>query len=355
MKKLVLLVLGLFLFIPVVVKADAGPPEVRSYKVVPKSSSGADYYDYDLKKIGKIKNKEVIEIYMEVTIKNVNYGFFAQSDREGYVKLDDFKVVKSKNDQDAAIYIGKVFSKKDLTVYEGPSYSYEKTGEELEYDDDIYVSDFVENSTWIYVEKDNIKGYVNAENGAIGILNNAKRMEMKTGKVYDKSYELDGWSFGIMVKTDKGYKKLDRGTYAYETSYESPFRLTNNVNVYSSTDYENAEVVGTLYRWNEITPIWNYDNYDQSGFYVETESFKGWISSNDAYDSVDNFDGLYGYERDKYALADKPTPENPNPAPKKANDKVNKIVLISLVGGAALVLTSIVLFVLINKKKKVQE
>ena len=44
MKKIMMLILGVLLFIPAIALADMGAPGVREYKVTPKSEEGAGIY-----------------------------------------------------------------------------------------------------------------------------------------------------------------------------------------------------------------------------------------------------------------------------------------------------------------------
>ena len=379
MKKLMMLILGVLLFIPAIVLADMGAPSIRAYKVTPKSEEGATCYGIkesdwgnstaEFEKKGIVKYKEEVAIQIEETWNGEVYGTnWEEGSDDCYYKLSEFKVVGESTDKDEAVYAGKVFAKDGVEIYEGPASAYEKTGKKIPYGTDVATSDFLDYSTWVYVEYGDIKGYVNAENGGLGILYKKDVISGETSKEYNSFYQLDNWSRAIMVKDGESYIKLyqnmENPGYATKFFYKNEMKIANEWKLQKKGDFD-SEAITTIPKGETVTILYhggpNCTSYD----YVSYKDQKGWINYRECgeeeqpYESYENLVESDDYMEwnegkvlyDTYKEEQTATKKNSS---SKAKDP-NTILITSICAGGAIVLTSIVTIILVNKKKKTTE
>lgn len=361
MKKLFILILGVLFLIPLSVKADMGPPAIRTYKVTPKSSSGASYYDYDLKtKKGTIKSGEYVQVIGEKKSDGKVFAEFSSDDKYGYVDLSEFVRQGDEVNNDKASYVGKVFAKNGIEIYTGPSYSYDKTGKSISYNEDVNVSDFISDSTWIYVEKGDIKGYADASDGAVGIKLGEKILEISTGKEISGAYILDPWTQGYMIPSNNSLVKVDKWNYGYALYTENDAKALKSFDIYKKNeDFNSSNKVTTVPAGADVKVL--YSSYGTpSNTYISYGDNKGWINCEVDYDVIDvTYKNTTNYLKadgnDDPTEVDDPTGDVPAPTPNNEEDKkltTKQIVLLSIAGGVLVVLTSIVTIILVNKKKK---
>ena len=370
MKKLMMLILGVLLFIPAIALADMGAPAIRKYKVTPKSEEGAPYYEVrynddrtaEIIKKGTINYKEEVTIQMEETINDELYGS-SWDDGNRYFKLSDYKVVGENNNKDDAPYAGKVFAKDGLEIYTGPGGAYEKTGKTIPYNTDVAASDFLDGGTWVCVVYGDVKGYVNAEKGGLGILYEGWLIDKKTNKEYSSYYDIDDWSWGVMVEENGSYKMLN-------TVEEAVFKFyyKNNTKVIADFDLQktgefDSEKIAHVSKGDTVTILYTGGRWGQSYTYVDYNGQKGWINldyNNGVENPLESLDWETLEKTEDYkewnegkVLADEVL--NKKEGKEKSSTKVtnpNTILIGSIVAGGAIVLASIVTIILVNKNKK---
>ena len=175
MKKIIYLILGVLLFIPVLVRA--GTPKIL---VTPKSTNGANIYDYsDSTKIIKtLKYGETYTIQSESMNSKHSVGIYDEKGTrigesilsEWVLKDSTFKL----NEKDLSkAYSGVVAVEQEIR--KGPSMLYEGTGVKLEKGTNVKIKYLEANkkgkrllvqdrtSNWAYIEYNGTKGYVFVE------------------------------------------------------------------------------------------------------------------------------------------------------------------------------------------------
>ena len=364
MKKIIYLILAILFLFPVVAKADAGAPEIKGYKVVSKSGQDEPYYDWDLTVVGTVPAGTEVEINLEEKINGELYGLSYNSLNGYLVKLSDFKVSKGQElDENEAKYVAKVLSKDGLTVYSGPSYINEEVGT-LSYGDDIKAGE-PDGGTWIYIEKGNIKGYVDAgfTGQGVGILTKGDKIDEETNKIYKEYYKsIYGYRNSIIVYENGEYKIVNYVGIPYEGNEAKTVKdckLYENGKIdWSESQGDYGTEIGVVPSGTTLKPIYEGGEYYFS-YYVEYNGKKGWIKYEDYNDACVDF----------YATSSDPT-ENPSEITKEEYvtdvivDKIDKddnkkfkfttkeIIIGSIILGVVIVLTAIITMILVNKKKK---
>lgn len=354
MKKIIYIVLGVLFLLPLSVKADMGAPEIKHYKATPKSGV-AKYYDYDLNEKGTIPADAVIEVYYEYKKNGEVYADAYFNDAYVTIKLSDFKTTDgTKENSKQAIYKAVVFSNNGLDVYAGPSYINEKVGT-VSYLDEVTAAEPEEGNAWVYIEKGNVKGYVDTIQGGLGTLTRGKRIDVATSKVYTEYYKLDSWSrFSIMVKDGSNYKKIQ--TTAPEFTLGE--RTTKQVcNVYSSGESGDKDIVGTIPANTAIKPLYAYTVSAYASYYVETDSVKGWVKAE--YGTTDDcIDYNTSTEQVEEKPKEEPVKEKDEPVitpgeTKKSDSELTPkmIIVVSICAAIIVVVTAIVIITLVNRKE----
>ena len=380
MKKLMMLILGVLLFIPAVVFADMGAPGVREYKVTPKSQEGAAVYDIysgqGIIKIGTVAYGQEVAIVQEFEVDGIIYGYYYDDNMgSSYIKLSEFKVAGESSEKDEALYAARVFAEDGLELYAGPAYAYEKTGKTVAKGTTVAASDFIGSGTWVYIENGDAKGYVNAEKGGLGILYKKDVISRQTNKEYSSFYQLDSWSRAIMVKDGESYIKLYQGMsnsespgYSTKYFYKNEHIMANEWKLQKEGDFD-SETITTIPKGETVTILYqggpNCVSYD----YVSYKDQKGWINSNYCEDQTDTYEPIDPNELEKTddymeynegkVLYDTFKEEEEAATKKssstsKAKDP-NKIMITAVCAGGAIVLASLVTMILVNKKKKTTE
>lgn len=373
MKKIMMLILGVLLFIPAIVLADMGAPGVREYKVTPKSEEGAGIYriTYEgdkatVEKAGTVPYGKEISIMQEFEIDGILYGDYYDSNYDvHHIKLSEFKAVGENTEKDEAIYAARVFAENGLELYEGPGSAYEKTGKTVAKGTLVAASEYIGYGTWVYIESGDIKGYVNAEKGGLGVLYRRPIMNTETNKEYIEYYDLDDWSRAYMVEDNGTYKKINSifGA-AYKFYYENSIAVVKDWKLQKTGDF-NSETIAEVHKGDKVTILYDASYQGRFMYYVTYNDQKGWLN----YDWVDensvsvlkiDYENLkktddymeYGEGRVLYdTLIEEQEAATKKSSSSKATNP-NTILIGSIVAGGAIVLASIVTIILVNKNKK---
>ena len=368
MKKIVYLILAVLFLFPLAVKADMGAPMIKSYTVVSKTGGEEDIYRYaeggKLNAVGKLPAGTEVEIQYEQKYNGEYYGsFWISETSNGFIKLSNFKVVKAQEvEQSEAVNTAKVFSKDGLTVYSGPGYINEEIGT-LKYLDDVKAGVYTYENSWIYIEKGDLKGYVE---GGVGILTKGNRIDLTNSKIYTEYYTLDRVYRGsIYVHENNEYKLIQTTGTPY--SYQNGAVTKKECNIYkdgivewNENDTFYGDVVGTIPAGVEIKPLYEGGTH-YAAYYIEYNGVKGWLKAGMSDEECANFYeanietiGSSGEEginvtEETYVTDIAVNPVNDN---KEFKFTTKEIVIGSIILGAVIVLTAIITMILVNKKKK---
>ena len=384
MKKLFVIILGVIFLIPLTVKADMGPPAVKQYKATPKSGDGAKYYSsiYETKKAeGTFAYKEVLTVNEETKVNGKEYAFACDSKNHcGYVLISDLNLSEKPDLKGYEVkYVGRVFAKDGVEVYEGPGYIYKKTGDKIPANTDIVVSSYENNDgTWLKVKYNDIVGFVDSDDAAVMVLYEGQALIQKNNKVLTEFYKSNAWNRKIAYKEDGKYVIQDEiyefsGDFKYKTTEFKAIKDSDMYKVYEYSEYKDS--IGKIKKGDTVKFIYDASYQGTSCYYVEVNGKKGWIEF-DYTEGEKYFEGFdtekisdYIYDNNLYnyvkpveakddVVGDVITPSEDEDKDKKFDwfSKEN-IIILSCCGAFFIVLTAIVIMTLINKKgkKSVQE
>ncbi len=268
--KRIKLFLILLLILPVLVKADAGPPDVTNYVVTVSNKSGAQCYN---QKDGKVVKTTRVHKYNTklIVFQDVSkdYVYVRLPGSESYetdcmVKVSDI-TIGNKEFSSSDIYefetVQTIILFDDVAIYKGPSFGYPKTnvvipkGTILKYK--------YESSYWIYVNYKGTTGWINSNESPYYI----------NGEGYTFGYDDDSILFTIEdaeLKDDKG-KVVGTIPEGIEiTNYVSRGRF-REAYVYYNGKEGFIDDSSYTYKMNiEITLIKDAPVYEESGKKVDT-------------------------------------------------------------------------------------
>lgn len=337
MKRIIYLILGVWLFIPFLVMADDAAPVIRSYKATPKDSNGAYIYVMDdenyIKTERKLEYGKVITITLEDEYVPVNEN---DEDNDDYVKLSDLVTIE----KDYKIDKKHLFDPKDelaikeLKIKKGPGLAYESTNvaipagtkikvREFKYYDSKLKKYILDESGWKYIEYNGTKGFVYTDTDdrtAIGGTYTTILCYQET-KVFNVEYTKiiaiikPNTKFNAMVyDTNSGYyieygniKGIISSNTLVKAS-QITFKPKSDINLYDKIEYDNngnfvSKPIDTISKDKTYTS--NYYNVGEIIIYYENGGTKGWIrvSDSDYDDAV--LDSKYNADKDgSYPLYD---------------------------------------------------
>ena len=348
----------------------------------------------------------------------VSIDYDEETDTTYYVKLSDTELVDKnyKVDMSKLSSKEKGIVLKDTVIRKGPANAYEsigtiKAGTKLDIrffvsvDEDTGDTLYEIDIPFVYVEYNGKKGFITTYNSTVAYLEftdgivsfkdvdiedpvtNKKIGVLKANELLMKNvYRLDIWSSSYYVEYNGIKGLVNKYSFITKDNKKQEFTTNKKFNVYDTleVDMETYEkklkVVGTIDKNTIISSdIWD-DMYDECRIYYEKGNVKGWIfAPNLVSDNEDESDiSCYGlkydietedeedYEEDIIGNdgtqddIEKPYEGKPNEnkeIPIQENNKENKMQIIYLCIGAALLmsLTAVVIIILINKKRKKEE
>lgn len=418
MKKIINLLLGVILFIPIFVFADMGSPMIYEYEVIVNKSSGVYAYINDDNKY--VKTDKIIPYGTKTEVSDfeseedgyVSIDYDEETDTTYYVKLSDTELV----DKNYKIDMSKLSSKekgivlKDTVIRKGPANAYESIGTIaagtkldirffVSIDEDTGDTSYETDIPFVYVEYNGKKGFITTYNSTVayfeftdGIISfkdvdiedpvtNKKIGVLKANELLTKNvYQLDMWSSSYYVEYNGKKGLVNKFSFIIKSDKKQEFTTNKKFNIYNSleVDMERYEkklkVVGTVDK-NTVIKSDLWDNmYDECRIYYEKGNVKGWIfapnleNDNEGEGNTPCYGLTYETEipkedediigsDDNKDDIEKSYEEKPNDVeeiPIQENNKENKMQIIYLCIGAALIisLTAVVIIILINRKKK---
>lgn len=305
-KKLLLTILVL---LPVTVFADMGAPEVKSYKAEIIKEEGADYYNWGVVDNGLIKkghkdkgtiveaNYEMEQdgvIYIECTDENNNIYYFKSSDivpvEKELIPDKNIKGISEKKEPEEY----KVYQ--DVEVRKGPSATYESVGKLKKGTIGKYIY-YIEESTYIYVEQDGLKGWVDMMNnsvllhpidGKILVTGNDIKTDCGTiplNSIFTSNWKTTNWDAvsnngGSLIEYNKCETFLPtfkNSEIAYVNDFSEYYVMTGkDIEVYESVN--SKKVVGTIPKGSIITKNGYTTENGPGSIYLEYNDIKGWVN-----------------------------------------------------------------------------
>ena len=399
MKKVLVLIIGLVLFIPSIIFADMGSPGIEEYKATISNKDGATIYEeLDFGEYG-ITNKKVE--YGKTVAITFDDGEYAQVDFDYYIKLSDitlidknYKFVDSKWDKASTQIVLK-----DQEIRKGPANGYDSTGVKIPAGTKVKVRAYLEEmSTWYYVDYNGTKGYIDSYKAKLTTLEASKNFKaytdidlvdpvtskvirtIKTNTIVSGTYYLlDQWSRSIYLYTEN-YKGIvpNYGLAIKEETRE--YTATKDLKVYEKVDLDNqkgVKEIATIKKGTKFTSAYFESYYMDYIIYYEKGNTKGWIydipiikeDEEGFTQEIHGVDWPIDDEESEVVIPDEeekveepivvdsneeeeveePTPSDAITTEEK---KKNDMLYLYIIGALIVCLVAIITIMLINKRKK---
>lgn len=390
MKKLKYL-LFILLFIPCMVKADMGAPELKPYEMIVTNPDGIDYYESseDTTPVGKLKKNQKFKVEYEY---DNEYTIDIGNDDNYFLKsLDGTVLVKDSLDPtvDKGDYIHElktpneaiVYNEDGVNIFEGPSKIYKKVGfipKDTKLTYKYYIASDEESITHIYVEYKGKKGWVEILSKNVLIAKKQDFIAMDDYKISGTTipkntiirsyYKSDAWSRVSLIEYNDCTDLISSYDEFSKLLYVSKRNATakRNFTVYTESGNNGTELI-TIPENAKLLLIASYSQrgVDESQNYVEYNGKRGWIK----VDSWDELDVDYTeLENDSVILTDEEIKDNKDnkkeepvkdvaPPTKKEKKKTTKksaddYTLTYVIIGVSVAVVALVTIILINKKSK---
>ena len=391
MKKIISLLIIMVFFIPSVVKADMGAPVIEPYKLIVTAPEGIDYYyrtgGTDTKK--HLNYNDIFEVEYEYK-DNGSYVYSIIVEKDVYdtyiTSLDGTALVTKELDPtDAKLQMSEkksgqalVYAKDGVDLLKGPSSAYDKIthikkGTKLNY---TYITGESDSGiSYIYVTYNGKNGWLSILNGEV-LLKESNiyifRKDFKTtscgtipkNTILKSLYKTDQWSGEELFKYNDCedlvpvFRSLDVlliDEEAYAATSKKEFKV-----------YEYAENEGSIVttipkdkKFIQYASTFSYGEDDED-LYVEYEGKRGWIKTNinnfeTDIDSKVKFTYEFEEEKEEEPLSseeDKKKEDNDEEVKKSSKKSIDDYVITYCIIGIAVSLSTIIIIILINKKRK---
>ena len=312
MKKILMILVIMFILPIMVVKADMGGPMIRPYDAYVVDVNGADYYEFlyvnnqwMYKKIGTLSFDTKITVRYETEIAGKIYADFSKDGKNYSILIDDImsindEFVIDENDN----YVGKrdeyaeitILKENGIVMHKGPGSAYSKVGDVITKGTKVKYQ-YGAGDVWYYVEYNGVKGWICKLNGVVGIKEEenmliSKELEIKNedkvvGKIpgntiINSFYSVDPWSWkyyityngvsGYISKHDVSllYNKFDvilkKDKVLYEVADEKSKVLVENIPLNTKLEYEYSlghNITSWIYVTYNGKTGWVHDPYDE--------------------------------------------------------------------------------------------
>lgn len=404
MKKIILVILSVLLFVPSIIFADMGAPSIESYKATITNKDGAVLYQhYERTEEFKATNKKMD--YGKTVNIIFEEGGYAQLENNDYVKLSDIALVTKEYTFKDREWQSPVRSLvlKDQDIRKGPADAYESTGVTVKAGTKLNVRTNIGDgggSPWVYVEYNGTKGYLNSYDEGLTLgeshkpiifARDTELVDVNTGKVIEtikantkvtgKIYSLDRYSFGFYIEFENKKGIVNGGfrdeTMSMEDKLEE-FKVVKKADVYESLNNigtpENPKykAIGTVDAGKVFKSSYYIQQYSYVIVYYEEGNVKGWIkATNEKYsDSVESTDtiGVLSFNEsigsedlffttpytDEELAEGTSNGVEKEPTIKPTDVPVsifNQTLLLCIIGALLLFIVALVTIMLVNKKK----
>ena len=288
MKKSLLLLLSLVLFLPIFVLADAAAPDFISYKVEIANKDGAGYYDYDGvlsgTPIGTLEKGTELTVEYETAFQRVEYVAVKYDKKIVFIKASDVVAVGefSTKNKNVASYEReqKIKFVDEVVVRKGPSSLYPEAGTIKK--GETTFKYYIVYPHYIYVDYKGVKGWIDPSDAGIlfggydyiaykeitnscgTIPKNTILEEIWTSSLGDFQVEVEykGCKF---TKIDSDLARISAAKKVYRLNKDKTFNDLNGKEV-------------TLKKDDEIFVLTEpRAAYDSDYYYIEAGMNKGWI------------------------------------------------------------------------------
>ena len=402
LKSLALLIIALLIITPFTAHADMGSPSFNPFKMQVTSPNGVDYYkstpDAETK-AGTLQKNTIITIQYEGKRDNLGTYYYFESDGNnkisGYLKnlsglvlLKDSITLEDIKNDDA---FGKSELKQKALVYKeggvdllkGPAAAYEKIatfekGTILEFQ--YYLGGDGDSKSYIYVENEKGKGWVNLLGGEVLIENNVEYIFRKdktisndvtipANTILKPEYRTDEWSKKALFKYNGAEALLNtfRDDIALSL-YEAKYSTNKEFDIYKTA--EGSEVVGKLPQNAEFVHKASYSEEEYNtgspeDVYLEYNGIQGWIrlstpkeikwitsltnpgtsTENVVTNTVTVGGGAIWNQRNEVNVVNEVNDPKPGMS-------METVVLMCSMAGISIALAAVVVILLVNKKTK---
>jgi flagellar basal body-associated protein FliL len=396
MKKIIILLLALFVMLPVVVSADLGAPSTIIYKATVVKEEGIDCYDFGeegyFKKGHLDKGAEVyIHGDLDSSHDGKTYSYYSLNqdgygpDNSGYVLANEVIPVEGdvsptqKGVSKLTKPVEFIVNANVAYVRRGPAASYESNGELSKGTKSTYEY-YVPGSGYIYVDVNGVKGWVNMlgktvltkSSGYITVHSiNTDCGTIPANTLIEDAWTATAWDGVALLKLSNGCETFYRtfhSTNIYGLSEAKEMKATKEIEVYDNMD--DLKVIATIPVDYGLTILARYSGVTSGGgtYYIDYNKTKGWISG---YEMMVDGEGIKIEEIEKEE--EKEEKENPvateeqkiaekenkkKEAKKEETKKQEKttdtmtIVIMCCVGALAIAAGAGATILLVNKKKK---
>jgi len=392
MKKMIYLIVGILLFVPLFVKADMGSPMIIEYKASVTNPDGAQFYKYDWENNKYILSGKSLSYGTEVTVMYEEKGRASLKNYDDYVKIEDITSIE----KEYSVTLKDLQASKDAIVLKdreiktGPAEGYSGTGVIIAAGTNIKIRFFkldgYENP-WVYVEYNNTKGFIDILEASVAydtseaveidrmINKNAKIVDPATSKVVgtiktntiisDKLLVVDPWSHSYYLTYNGVSGIVSYYDFVDKEEKTEKYKLTQKYDLHETSE-EESKVIKTLDSDTVFDTDYIYWDKGYYAIYYESGNVKGWIIPRCKEGAEDEFIGI---EKVTGSNAEQSqdveySSEEPKQDTEEKNEEVNSEVkatkpnetLYICIGGAVILcLTAVVIVILINRKKKAKK
>lgn len=401
LKSLVLLVVALLLMTQTSVHADMGAPTFISYQMQVINPNGVPYYNYDDSLKGTVPKDTIVTIDYESykgesKFYSIKFKDATNKEQNGRLKnlnglvmaKDELTIEDAKNDS----YFHKYDTKKKALVYKdggvairkGPSSAYAEVGRleegtivEYEYS----IGSDGDDSTYIYIETNNVKGWIIALEKEVLVQNDAMyifRVDKVTPKgtipantIIKPEYRSDPWTGEALFKYN-GIETMiktrwdDKGTVVYINGDKaSQYSAKEKIDIHKTAD-QKSEVVGSIPVSEKFNVLGSYYEDEHSSKetddYIDYNGIKGWYrrtENNSEYVTNVNVDVNVTAQNIveentvvQNTIIQSHTVENKIKDDKKDAISGETIVLMCTMAGITVALAALMIIILVCKKTK---
>lgn len=345
--RVLVLLICLFVF-PVLVKADIGMPEIKSYDVIVTNKDGIKLEDSYKKKSIVIPYDTKLTVNMEYynSEKKTYYGYVEYSGVSGDIDLSNVRIVSTKIDLNEFNKLDtprKVYAIEDVELYKGPSKVYGRIEGEKVIPKGSTISYEYYDEVWAYVKYENLEGWmviypygdaigsdlktsvVNFApkgNNTILITNNVTKLKVNPREDEEISvnipkdtvlkYEysanaLKSEYFYVNYEGTKGWLYITYfgGPYdadgLVEESCTTALVLNDNVYIYSKRGDLSSKTDKKIEKGKEYSIIYSYATEEASWYYILYNGEKVWVvaegfSSENGSSILENYGTVYLYK-----------------------------------------------------------
>ena len=389
MKKIKLLLVFVLLLMPCMVMADMDAPSLKPYDIVVVAQDGIDYYDYQGNVKGHLNKDDIVTITAEygdaysIKVGDDNYSY-KLNDLNGVVLLKEELIPEEaindkKIDVPSAAVLkldsysnALVYADSGVDVRKGPSTVYEKVGHldkntTIKY---LYAIGDFNRTTHIYVDANNVKGWVEILNGKVLLQNTTKFITYKEVKmscaiipkdtILSPKYVSDPWTHRVLIEYGSCEDTVNyfRGVDGVTSMFSSNYIANAEMDIYEGYD-QTGEKLGTIpVDANFVGKASVFTQGEEYGnVYVTYDGKTGWVKTSwNSYKSDENNPVNKEVEKEITIEEEQKDEEDAKLVDTdKKETNLNPVDYVSMyvIIGLSVALIAAIIVILVNRKKKV--